>query len=516
MKYLGNIIFALIFTIFLIFPDFLANLLWKNYYIVTSKNTLKEIFITFIIALLVSFLSKRLKLIFGAIFILLSFIQIGYFAYFHTYMPPYQLDLLFSEYKDIFTALSQIILIIIGLVIAIIFLLILMNLFHNITKPKTYRFTSLIIIVLLIIFPFVMAKKKAVYMPNATHFSYLNTLFAIDLWIIDNLSSQKTHKFKPYSVKKINGGRPIVIMIMGESLNFKRMHLYGWDVNDTPNLDKLAKTDKNFEFVKAISGGINTPVSIVTFFNVKREPQNIDLLLSQKTNLLKLAKQNGYKTYWLSMQEEGTSISSLLNYADIKKTRKDFKEKYDDALIKELKKIPFNNKTFIVLHLRADHAPYEKYTPPTFYKWNFHTDNNTLYRRNSYYDSVLYVDYIISNIINYMKTHHKNFIIYFTSDHAEMLGFPEEYGKYGHSQLVFGDTYVPFIYYSDSFHKKLSKKYYNHYLISKMLAKDLGYEITNPNDNGTYFVNGVKIDGSAGFLHYKFKNQKIIKLKDKD
>ncbi len=114
-----------------------------------------------------------------------------------------------------------------------------------------------------------------------------------------------------------------------------------------------------------------------------------------------------------------------------------------------------------------------------------------------------------------MKKHAKNFVIYFTSDHAEMLGFPDENGRFGHSQLVWGDTYVPFIYYSDSFHKKLSKKYYNHYLIAKMLAEDLGYEINNPNDNGTYFVNGVKIDGSAGFLHYEFQNDHIKPIKEK-
>jgi glucan phosphoethanolaminetransferase (alkaline phosphatase superfamily) len=293
-------------------------------------------------------------------------------------------------------------------------------------------------------------------------------------------------------------------MIMGESLNYKRMHLYGWDVNNTPRLDKLTK-DKNFEFAKAISSGVNTPVSIVTFFNVKREPQNTNLILSQKTNLLKLAKQNGYKTYYLSMQEEGTSISSILNYADIKKTRKDFKIHYDEELIKELKKIPFDKKTFVVLHFRANHSPYEENTPKEFYKWNFHSKDYAKYKQNSYYDSVLYVDYLISSIINYMKKNHKNFVIYFTSDHAEMLGFPDENGKFGHSQLVLADTFVPFIYYSDKYHKNLTKKYYNHYLISKMLSRDLGYEIINPNDDGTYYVNGVEIDGSSGWINYKWK-----------
>ncbi|WP_457565067.1 hypothetical protein [Caminibacter sp.] len=43
---------------------------------------------------------------------------------------------------------------------------------------------------------------------------------------------------------------------------------------------------------------------------------------------------------------------------------------------------------------------------------------------------------------------------------------------------------------------------YNYILIVKMLARDLGYEIKNPNNDGTYYVNGVQIDGSAGWIHY--------------
>jgi len=96
-----------------------------------------------------------------------------------------------------------------------------------------------------------------------------------------------------------------------------------------------------------------------------------------------------------------------------------------------------------------------------FYKWKFNYEDYHKYKTYSYYDSILFVDYVISSIINYMKKYHKNFIIYFTSDHAEMLGFADEKGKYGHSQLVFGDTYVPFLYYSDKFHKNLNKVVYN-------------------------------------------------------
>ncbi|NPA88799.1 MAG: hypothetical protein GXO13_01165, partial [Epsilonproteobacteria bacterium] len=43
---------------------------------------------------------------------------------------------------------------------------------------------------------------------------------------------------------------------------------------------------------------------------------------------------------------------------------------------------------------------------------------------------------------------------------------------------------------------------------------DLGYKIINPNEDGTFFVNGVQIDGSAGFIHYKFETNCSTPLKN--
>jgi glucan phosphoethanolaminetransferase (alkaline phosphatase superfamily) len=330
------------------------------------------------------------------------------------------------------------------------------------------------------------------------------------LALLETFRKRPHHDYKPYSVKKTSNGKKIVIMIMGESVNFKRMHLYGWDVNDTPNLDKL-KNDKNFIYKPAVSYSVRTICSVTTFFYNKREPDNMNLLLNNKTNIMKLASENGYDTYWLSMQSDVSLVSKVINFAKHKKFEWEFKRRFDDALINELKKIPFNKKTFVVLHLKAIHSPYNKYVPKEFQKFKG--------KRGAYYNGVLYNDYVISSVINYIKNNYKNYAIYFTSDHGEMLGFKDEHKKHGHSQLVFGDTYVPFLYYGDT-PKELNKSIYSHYQISKMLSHDLGYEIINPNEDGSYFVNGVNIDGSAGYMRYKFKKcknalknpQKCIKL----
>jgi len=512
-KFLSNIIFAIIFTLILTIPDFFANFFWHKFYVITPFRFPKEFAATFGIGLILSFTPRWFLTLISSVFILFAFISIGFYGYFHTYLLPYDIGILQNsdDIKDIFYSLFSIKYLVIFLLFLWVVLSIFIYFLDKKLKPVKFpKISTAFFILLLIIYPYFIHKKPNIYLANFTHFSYFNTMNTLYLALLKHIKPHpKPHHYKPYIVKRVDNGKPIVIMIMGESMNFKYMHLFGWRDKNTPLLDRLAKTDKNFIYKKAISCSVRTICSVTTFFYNKREPDNMKLLLNDKTNIVRLAKKNGYKTYWLSMQSDVSLLSKAFNYADYKKFVWQYKREYDDALINDLEKIPFekNKKTFVVLHLKADHSPYLKYVPKNF--WKFTKKESKIY---TYDNAILYTDYVIYKIIDYMKKHHKNFVIYFTSDHGEMLGFPWESGRYGHSQLVWGDTFVPFIYYSDKFHKNLNKPIYNHYLISKMLTNDLGYEIINPNENGSYFVNGVQIDGSAGWMEYNLTNKLPLKL----
>jgi len=499
-KIVPNFLFAIITTLLLIVPDFITNLFFNGYYDFTCYRFSREFFATLAITFLLSFTPRYFLTTILSLFVLFAFISIAHFGYFHTYLMPYEIGILKNsdDVKDIFFSLSQIApLVILLLILWIGITTFIYFLDKKLNPQKAPKISISLFLFALIIYPYFIHKKPNIYLANFTHFSYFNTLNTLYLALLDSFKKHSYHHYKPYIVKKEGNGKKIVIVIMGESLNYKRMHLFGWDVNNTPNLDKLAKNDKNFIFKPAISCSVRTICSVTTFFYNKREPDNINLLLNNKTNLMKLADKNGYDTYWLSMQSDVSLVSKVINFAKHKKFEWEFKRHYDDALINELKKIPFNKKTFVVLHLKAVHSPYNKYVPK---KFQIFKD-----KRGAYYNGVLYNDYVISKVIEYVKSHFKNYSIYFTSDHGEMLGFKDEGGRFGHSQLTFGDTFVPFLYYSDT-KRELNKTFYNHYQIGKMIAKDLGYEIINPNEDGTYFINGVSIDGSSGFIQYQFKN----------
>jgi glucan phosphoethanolaminetransferase (alkaline phosphatase superfamily) len=122
-------------------------------------------------------------------------------------------------------------------------------------------------------------------------------------------------------------------------------------------------------------------------------------------------------------------------------------------------------------------------------------------------NSVLYIDKLIYDFIEYFKKRKQPFVLYYTSDHAELLGFPEEKGRYFHSVLDKHCAYVPFIYYSNAFPKELNQSFYSHYQISKMITRDLGFELINPNEvESIYYINSPIINGSGGYIEYNISN----------
>jgi glucan phosphoethanolaminetransferase (alkaline phosphatase superfamily) len=501
MKLKNNFTLSFIITLMLFVPDILANYKWVHYSDYNLETFVFGIVLSWVVVFLLTMMKDIYFVFISFSLVALGFIELVYYDFFYSYMNNYDWGLI-TESEDIIGSLKSIAhYLFIVLVVMTLFLLALYFL-KKYLKPRRSKYAKYLFLTILISLVFYISNNNN--FPNKKYFSYINTGATLISALIHYATPEQKQTFKPYEVSKNTHVKPIVIMIMGESLNAKKMHLFDFPYKDTPLLDKLKK-DEHFQYKMAISAGVNTAISVPTFFYIKREPHNRELEASDKTNLMYLAKKNGYKTYWLSTQHEEKETALIYKYADVVKTRDDWKSPlYDDVLLNFLKDINFSKKTFVVLHLRADHSPYEEYTPKKYYKWKYQYDNYYKYKLFSYANSVLYVDNLIYSIIEYMKSKKKHFVLYFTSDHGEMLGEKSEGYKYGHSQLDMNCAHVPFLYYSDKYSKKLDLKMYNHYIIGKMLADDLGYTIKNPNEDGSYSLNGVGEYGQWGEIKYKF------------
>ena len=492
-------------------PDIIFMALHKNYFIFHFP-IYKELLALLLLSFLILAVQKYwLRLSFALFIALLSFAQLMHFSYFHSFIMPYEIAQI-DQVAEILDTLSDILrytyLPILIFIVQVVFLALFLK------KASSFKipYIALFIALLLLIGPISAAKRDRayIYMPKSTSLSFKNTYNALSWYLAKVAFKQKPHKkFKPYQVIDLNTTSPHnIIVVMGESLSAKEMSLFGYPKKTTPHLDKL-KNAPNFRYTWGYSGGISTDVAVPSFFTLKREPQNIAPIATNKTNLLRLAKQKGYTTHYITTQTLFIIGGVLADFADHTKVYKG----YDQLLVDYLDKIDWNKKNFIVLHQRNSHSPYEKYTPSSFAKFVYKNLPFKEYMQGSYCNSICYTDFLLGEIFKKVDSQKKCTVVFFTPDHAELIGRKDEKGKFGHGFLEFEDTKVPMIiYYNSACSKEITKNFdlknvISHYQFAKIIAKTLGYNIINPNEDGSYYINGLDISGSSGFLRYTKKGK---------
>ncbi|MDN8559090.1 phosphoethanolamine transferase [Citrobacter werkmanii] len=156
-----------------------------------------------------------------------------------------------------------------------------------------------------------------------------------------------------YALTVSDTGIDTYVLIIGESERTANMHLYGYGRDTTPQLD--AQRRHLLLFRQAVSGA---PVTImaVPLALTADTPEHHDTR-HYRDNLMAVAKQAGFKTYWFSHQGSGGAhnnvITAIASGADQKQWVNDG---YDDALLplfyQALRK---PGKKLIVLHLYGSH-----------------------------------------------------------------------------------------------------------------------------------------------------------------
>jgi len=321
-----------------------------------------------------------------------------------------------------------------------------------------------------------------------------------------------------------------VIFIMGESLTDRHMSLYGYKRRTTPYLATLHH-QPNVLVEKGISAGVATSISLPTLFNMVNKPSGVAQITLRARNLFKLAKANGFVTYFISSQsaddlrfvKPNLGISYIDHLADSSYFGAGYRENIlDYHLLDYLKTINLAQPGFIVLHQRGSHAPYNKRYPKQFdiFK-NGADDLMKIQQVNAYDNSVRYTDFILHKIINYVRAHTKlpTYIV-FTSDHGESLGY---HGVFGHTNLYIPQEHnVPIIiialhgasltFITKAQLHEINPSYMSHYELSKIIATMLGYRVPHLlNQSNGYYVNGNDLHGTVGYLHLHCEKKELSK-----
>ncbi len=165
----------------------------------------------------------------------------------------------------------------------------------------------------------------------------------------------------------------------------------------------------------------------------RAEKNNISPIY-EENSLISIFKKCDFKTYWIGNQNPGDTYFPYVTNCDsiiINKsyqTTYSFAKKLDEELIPYVDNLLKEERSLklFVIHLIGSHWFYNSHYPESFEKFKPVMKGKTISPDdsmkivNSYDNTILYTDYILSQFINRIKEQRS--LMLYISDHGEMLG----------------------------------------------------------------------------------------------
>ena len=236
-----------------------------------------------------------------------------------------------------------------------------------------------------------------------------------------------------------DAGQTVLIFILGETARAANFSLQGYARDTNPLLSR----QNTVYFRDAYSCGTATAVSVPCLFsNQGRKKFDVDEA-KYTQNLLDVLVQGGYEVLWLENDDGCKGVCDRVPTEDMTKPGdpRHCGKKYcrDGALLEGLETRVRNMRgnAAIFLHTMGSHGPsyYRRY-PEHFRRFTPTCDTTDIQNCsreaivNTYDNTILYTDYIISSVIDVAKRFPEMEIsVIYVSDHGESLG---ENGVYLH------------------------------------------------------------------------------------
>ena len=257
----------------------------------------------------------------------------------------------------------------------------------------------------------------------------------------------------------------VYVLVIGETARKHNFGIYGYAKNTSPNLDTISNL---ISYNNVLSNANVTSLSI-PFILSRAKPSKANLKLEEPP-ILEAFKESNFKTYWVSNQQIGTgSIFGLYaqladKYVNVSKSLD--AAGFDENVLPVLDEVLNDDykKKFIIIHLVGSHYRYNYRYPEAFESFkptlekgisieNFSNYKNKKEIINSYDNSIVYTDFILSEIIQKLNKIDASSFMYFLSDHGENL-FDTKDRKFlhGYETPTKYELEIPlFTWYSDNY-----------------------------------------------------------------
>lgn len=271
---------------------------------------------------------------------------------------------------------------------------------------------------------------------------------------------------------EVLGDRQIYVLVIGETLRPDRLQLNGYHRTTTP---ELAKIPGVVSFHDMISPWAWTRMSVPVIISRKTAADH-SYFFNEKSLVAAFA-ETGFRTYWLSTQSPlGVHDSSVALHASeadevqylnpVGYKKEGF---YDEVLLDAFQRVLARKeqKQLIVLHTLGSHFSYTDRYPPAFDKFlpsgkgqkiGMHDSANRELLNNAYDNTVLYTDFVVSELIRQLQAQQAIASLLLVSDHGENI-FDGNCDKSGHGHNTEFDYRVGALWWgSDQFRQQYPQK----------------------------------------------------------
>jgi len=257
--------------------------------------------------------------------------------------------------------------------------------------------------------------------------------------------------------------RRVGIMVVGETARADHFSLNGYK----KNTNAFIKGESLVNLTQARSCGTSTAYSVPCMFSFLERNEYSPGKAGKQSNVLDVLKKAKINTVWIDNNSSCKGVCKRIEMLDIyiadnhRTGRKGF---FDEKLLQVMR--PYieksNDDTLVVLHIMGSHGPaYHKRFPKEFARFTPYCQSNAPQEcsndelSNAYDNTILYTDYILSQLITYLKQNNDQYdsFMMYASDHGESLG---ENGLYLHGLPYFlapdSQTHIPMlVWFSDAF-----------------------------------------------------------------
>ena len=320
-------------------------------------------------------------------------------------------------------------------------------------------------------------------MSNAVQFCYIKLYkiypYNLYLGLADIVSKQNYQKKLEEQVStfsfgikpQANGDNPLYILVIGEAARYDHLSFNGYERNTTP----LLQARKNLISYDSAYAQANLTSYSLPLIITRATADDADRAYREKS-IVEAFQEAGCYSGYLNKQLSSaleTRIAKASDYAYQSNKEVDVENNYDIDLVAKLQECVSDTSQFFVLHTMGSHfryeyrypAEFEQFTPVMGKSFSYLgiSEENKSEFINAYDNTILYLDYFLNELIEYVDGLNRSAVIVYISDHGESFWDDDKklslHGSYEISKYEF---HVPMlVWYSDEYQLNNSQKVEN-------------------------------------------------------